>query len=63
MILNTKQASKYLGLSDSYVEKMRVRGGGPIFKKIGRCVRYSTRDLDEFLDQKTLRSTSDRGAS
>jgi excisionase family DNA binding protein len=61
MTLTTKQAAEYLNLSDSYVEKLRVRGGGPLFKKIGRSVRYSTGDLDEFLVQRTRRSTSDRG--
>jgi predicted DNA-binding transcriptional regulator AlpA len=38
-ILNTLQAAKYVGLSKSTLDKMRVYGGGPIFVQLtGRRV-------------------------
>jgi excisionase family DNA binding protein len=62
MTKNTKQAAGYLNLSQRYLEKLRVSGNGPPFSKIGKCVRYRTSDLDEFIERKTIRSTSDMGS-
>jgi hypothetical protein len=43
--LNTKQAAALLGLKPNTLEKMRVYGGGPIYRKHGRKVRYHLQDL------------------
>lgn len=51
-ILNTNQAASYLGLSPRTLEDWRCRGGGPIFRKLGkRIVRYRLDDLNMFLEQ------------
>ena len=39
------------------LQAWRVRWGGPKFVKLGRCVRYTERDLEEFIAQKTLTHT------
>ena len=44
--LNTDQAAFYIGLSRRTLEKMRIKGGGPFFRKHGRYVRYHIDDLD-----------------
>ena len=44
--LDTAQAGHYVGLSRRTLEKMRVVGGGPTFRKHGRYVRYHIDDLD-----------------
>lgn len=44
--LNTAQAAFYVGLSRRTLEKMRLIGGGPRFRKHGRYVRYHIDDLD-----------------
>ena len=44
--LNTGQAAYYVGLSHRTLEKMRVVGGGPKYRKHGRYVRYHIDDLD-----------------
>ncbi|EGY02468.1 hypothetical protein AZA_87858 [Nitrospirillum viridazoti Y2] len=44
--LNTAQAAFYVGLSHRTLEKMRLKGGGPRFRKHGRYVRYHIDDLD-----------------
>lgn len=44
--LNTAQAAFYVGLSRRTLEKMRLVGGGPRFRKHGRYVRYHIDDLD-----------------
>ena len=41
--LNTAQAAFYVGLSQRTLEKMRLTGGGPRFRKHGRYVLGSHR--------------------
>jgi hypothetical protein len=39
--LTTVQAAEYLNLSESFLDKARVRGDGPAFIRIGGAVRYA----------------------
>jgi len=57
--LDTAQAAHYVGLSRRTLEKMRVAGGGPKFRKHGRYVRYHIDDLDDWSAARAKRSTSD----
>jgi hypothetical protein len=54
-------AARYLGISESFLNKTRTLGNGPRFLKIGARVVYSVDDLNQWLDQHRRRSTSDRG--
>jgi hypothetical protein len=56
-------AATFIGVSPRTLQKWRVVGGGPLFIKIGRCVRYAVQDLEIFLAQHRRRSTSDQGAN
>lgn len=60
--LNTPDAAAYCGSSASTFEKLRLRGGGPIYSKIGRRVVYRVEDLDAWLAANRRRSTSDDGS-
>jgi len=44
--LSTAQAAFYIGLSRRTLEKMRLAGGGPKYRKHGRYVRYHIDDLN-----------------
>lgn len=57
--LDTAQAAFYVGLSRRTLEKMRVVGGGPQFRKHGRYVRYHIDDLDAWSASRAKSSTSD----
>ncbi len=57
--LNTEEAAFYLGLSMSLLEKLRVRGDGPAYAKIGARVIYLAEDLDAFVLSRRVRSTSE----
>ncbi len=59
--LDTRQAGPIVGLSPRTLEKLRVYGGGPRFRKHGRSVRYARRDLLEWSEQQARVSTSDPG--
>jgi hypothetical protein len=43
--LATREAAAWLDLKPNTLEKMRVYGGGPLFRKHGRMVRYHRDDL------------------
>jgi len=58
-ILTVRQAADYLGLGVSTLNKWRCHGGGPIFIKMGRAVRYRLEDLDAFVINARTRSTSE----
>ena len=57
--LNTAQAAHYISLSPKTLEKMRVVGGGPKFRKHGRYVVYHIQDLEDWSAGRTHGSTSE----
>jgi len=61
-VKDTAGAASYMSLAESTLEKWRVSGRGPRFVKIGRAVRYRTCDLDDFLAQRVVASTSQQAA-
>lgn len=60
--LTRKEAAEYLKLGESTLAKLFVSGDGPPAIKIGRSVRYSSSDLNQWMAAKRRRSTSDTGA-
>ncbi|MEZ6809292.1 helix-turn-helix domain-containing protein [Pseudomonas aeruginosa] len=57
--LTNDEAAEYLRLSPRTLEKQRVIGGGPKFRKFGRRVMYAVADLDTWADQHSFEATSD----
>ncbi len=57
--LTTDQAAYFIGLSRRTLEKMRVHGGGPEYRKHGRYVRYHIDDIDAWSKARMKRNTSD----
>lgn len=59
-LLTTGQLAQYTSLSESFFEKLRSRGDGPTYLKIGGKVLYRRTDVDEWLESKIRKS---RGGS
>ena len=58
--LRTPEAAQYLGLSQSTLAKMRLRGDGPAYFKAGRrIVLYDPADLEAWLAARRRFSTSE----
>lgn len=57
--VNTKEASRRLGVSPSYLAQLRVRGSGPPFSHLGKAVRYCIKDLCDWAEARRQSSTSD----
>ena len=57
--LRTDEAGRFLGLSGRTLEKHRVYGTGPTFRKIGGRVVYAVADLQAWADKAAQTSTSE----
>lgn len=57
--LNNDEAAAYLHLSPRTLEKQRVVGGGPKFRKFGRRVVYAIEDLENWASARACDTTSD----
>jgi predicted DNA-binding transcriptional regulator AlpA len=57
-----KEAASYLRPGESTLAKLFVSGNGPQAVKIGRSVRYSSVNLDNWMAARRRRSTSDTGS-
>jgi Helix-turn-helix domain len=56
----TAEASRYLNIPSSTLEKMRVTGTGPVFVRYGtKSVRYRMGDLEAWLRTRLCRTSSD----
>ncbi len=60
--LNEGQAAEFLGVSVRTLQAWRVRGGGPVYVKLGRAVRYQRRVLVAFQQEHTVTSTKEADA-
>ena len=61
--LNTSEAAKYVGLSKSTLDKLRVFGGGPRYIKALSKILYDVADLDAWLNARKRSSTSEYSVS
>lgn len=58
-LMKTEEAARYLGLSSSLLNKLRLTGGGPVFVRLaGRAIRYRKPDLDAWVNASVMASTS-----
>jgi hypothetical protein len=60
-VLTPKETAIRLRVSESFLAKKRVTGGGPKFTKVGRVVRYPESAINEYLSARLRTSTSDWG--
>ena len=60
-LLNTKQASKYLGLSEKTLTNSRWSGVGVCvpFIKLGSAVKYRQFELDKYIEEHTFTHTGE----
>jgi len=60
-LLNTKQASDYLGVNDKSLANSRYTGTGMQipYIKMGKIVRYRQSDLDAYIERNTCNHTGE----
>ena len=52
--VNDVEAAAYLGLSSSTLNRWRVEGRGPRYRKFGSKVAYSVTDLNDYAAEATV---------
>jgi excisionase family DNA binding protein len=58
-LLTTKEAARFLGMSESFLERDRWEGARIPFVRVGkRAVRYKLSTLEAFASSQVRRSTS-----
>jgi hypothetical protein len=57
-LLNTEQTAKLLNCTIRKLESDRIKGGGIRYVKIGKCVRYNLSDIESYIQNNTVNSTS-----
>ena len=61
-VVTAEVAARIVGLSASTLAKLRLNGNGPVYCKLGRRVVYRPADLEQWLQSRTVRDTSDADA-
>ena len=58
-LLTTKEAARFLGMSEAFLERDRWAGAEVPFVRIGsRAVRYKLSDLELFINSRVRKSTA-----
>ena len=60
--LTQAEAADFLRISERTLERWRVEGNGPRFRRFGRRVVYAKSDLEIWADDRCYSSTSAREA-
>jgi excisionase family DNA binding protein len=60
-LLTQSETAKLLRLSERTLERLRLQGGGPLYIKCGRSVRYRETDLEEWVAARVVSNTSQMG--
>jgi len=55
--LTRTQAADFLNLKKCTLDAWAIRGGGPVFVKFGRAVRYRISDLEAYVKKQTRQNT------
>lgn len=62
-LLDPPAAAQRLGLVPGTLANWRFRGIGPRFVRVNRQIRYDPRDLDAWVDERKVNSTSEAMAA
>ncbi len=57
-LLGESETAQMLSVSTRTLQAWRLKGGGPVFVRCGRAVRYRRKDLVAWMDANVVASTS-----
>lgn len=57
-MLNERQAAHTLAVSIAALRRWRREGRGPVFTRVEKCIRYSTRSIESFVTQNSSDNNS-----
>ena len=56
--VRVRDAAQFMGVSKGWLDKKRGEGGGPKFSRVGRSIVYSLDDLEKWVAERSVSSTS-----
>lgn len=56
-LLSRREVEETFGLSKRFLEVSMARGGGPRFVRVGRLVRYRSKDIRKWIDDNVYGET------
>ena len=59
-LYNEKETAKLLSLSVKTLQRYRYTGGGPIYIKLGKSVRYKESDIEKYVSERTRYITTEQ---
>ena len=59
-LYNEKETAKLLSLSVKTLQRYRYTGGGPIYIKLGKSVRYKESDIAKYVSVRTRNITTEQ---
>lgn len=62
-LFTVSEAARWAKVSESFLNKARLTGGGPKYVRLGRAIRYRVEDLEAWARAGAADSTSEYGAS
>lgn len=60
-LLTQRQTAEIVSLSERTLERLRVSGTGPRYVKLGRRVAYRQADIEAWIAERVVSSTSEAG--
>ena len=58
-LLDERAVARLLHCQIKTLQAWRCRGGGPEFVRIGRLIRYNPKTVEDWVESRTARSTSE----
>lgn len=62
-LLKTQEVAAVTGLSISLLNNLRCSGGGPKFKKFGKCIRYDLNEVTAWMERPSFSTVSEARSS
>ena len=59
-LYNEKETAKLLSMSVKTLQRYRYTGGGPIYIKLGKSVRYKESDIEKYVSERTRYITTEQ---
>ena len=59
-LYNEKETAKLLSMSVKTLQRYRYTGGGPIYVKLGKSVRYKESDIEKYVSERTRYITTEQ---
>lgn len=59
-LYNEKETAKLLSMSVKTLQRYRYTGGGPIYVKLGKSVRYKESDIAKYVSERTRYITTEQ---